>query len=100
MLNAMVRVFSILVLVSALCTAFNIERVNGIESLAANEEYFGDIHPLFEAYGDAGASAGYGGRGDAGGFGGRGDYYRAWKRNADLINSLLTLPKGMNDAGR
>ncbi|XP_013186514.1 argininosuccinate lyase [Amyelois transitella] len=26
--------------------------------------------------------------------------YRTWKRNADLINSLLTLPKGMNDAGR
>ncbi|XP_028160854.1 uncharacterized protein LOC114353182 [Ostrinia furnacalis] len=26
--------------------------------------------------------------------------YRTWKRNADLINSLLALPKGMNDAGR
>lgn len=38
MLNAMIRVFSILVLVSALCNAFNIERVNGMESLAANEE--------------------------------------------------------------
>lgn len=25
---------------------------------------------------------------------------RTWKRNADLINSLLALPKGMNDAGR
>ncbi|XP_026742800.1 uncharacterized protein LOC113504606 isoform X2 [Trichoplusia ni] len=26
--------------------------------------------------------------------------YKAWKRNADLINSLLALPKGLNDAGR
>lgn len=26
--------------------------------------------------------------------------YRTWKRNADLINSLLALPKGMNEAGR
>ncbi|CAG4981260.1 unnamed protein product [Parnassius apollo] len=26
--------------------------------------------------------------------------YRTWKRNADLINSLLALPKDMNDAGR
>lgn len=26
--------------------------------------------------------------------------YRNWKRNADLINSLLALPKGMDDAGR
>ncbi|XP_041976859.1 pigment-dispersing hormone peptides-like [Aricia agestis] len=26
--------------------------------------------------------------------------YRTWKRNADLINSLLALPKGMSDAGR
>ncbi|KAI5633058.1 pigment-dispersing hormone (PDH) domain-containing protein [Phthorimaea operculella] len=26
--------------------------------------------------------------------------YHMWKRNADLINSILALPKGMNDAGR
>ncbi|XP_068630004.1 uncharacterized protein Pdf [Battus philenor] len=26
--------------------------------------------------------------------------YHAWKRNVDLINSLLALPKGMNEAGR
>ncbi|CAB3236414.1 unnamed protein product [Arctia plantaginis] len=26
--------------------------------------------------------------------------YKTWKRNADLINSILALPKGMNDAGR
>lgn len=26
--------------------------------------------------------------------------YKTWKRNGDLINSLLALPKGMNDAGR
>lgn len=26
--------------------------------------------------------------------------YKTWKRSADLINSLLALPKGMNDAGR
>ncbi|CAG9783691.1 unnamed protein product [Diatraea saccharalis] len=26
--------------------------------------------------------------------------YRIWKRNADLINSLLALPKDMNDVGR
>ncbi|CAH0720772.1 unnamed protein product, partial [Brenthis ino] len=26
--------------------------------------------------------------------------YQTWKRNGDLINSLLTLPKDMMDAGR
>ncbi|KAL4703009.1 hypothetical protein ACJJTC_009995 [Scirpophaga incertulas] len=26
--------------------------------------------------------------------------YRPWKRNVDLINSILTLPKHMNEAGR
>ncbi|KAG6449512.1 hypothetical protein O3G_MSEX006110 [Manduca sexta] len=26
--------------------------------------------------------------------------FRAWKRNADLINALLALPKGMTEAGR
>lgn len=26
--------------------------------------------------------------------------FKAWKRNADVINSLLALPKGMIDAGR
>lgn len=26
--------------------------------------------------------------------------FKTWKRNADLINSLLALPKGMNEAGR
>ncbi|XP_059054252.1 uncharacterized protein LOC131848423 [Achroia grisella] len=26
--------------------------------------------------------------------------YRTWKRNADLINSILALPRDMNDAGR
>lgn len=26
--------------------------------------------------------------------------YKTWKRNADLVNSLLALPKGMHDAGR
>ncbi|XP_049867314.1 uncharacterized protein LOC126367699 [Pectinophora gossypiella] len=62
-----------------------------------DEEYTKHVHSLFDAY--------------------RGDYsdrmvvetetdtligttYRTWKRNADLINSLLALPKGMNDAGR
>ncbi|XP_026329228.1 uncharacterized protein LOC113237143 [Hyposmocoma kahamanoa] len=26
--------------------------------------------------------------------------FKAWKRNADIINSLLALPQGMNNAGR
>ncbi|KAJ0180477.1 hypothetical protein K1T71_003881 [Dendrolimus kikuchii] len=62
----------------------------------ADEEYIRHIHSMINAY-----------RGDR--LGGKlvietnaliDTKYRTWKRNADLINSLLALPKGMNDAGR
>lgn len=58
-------------------------------------QYIRHIHSMFNTY-----------RGDAGG---RlvietnaliDTKFRTWKRNADVINSLLGLPKGLNDAGR
>ncbi|CAH2074072.1 unnamed protein product, partial [Iphiclides podalirius] len=62
-----------------------------------NEQYIRHIHSMINAYNK---------RGDS-----NGRYlietnalidtkYRTWKRNADLINSLLALPKGMSEAGR
>ncbi|KAJ2952796.1 hypothetical protein O0L34_g7155 [Tuta absoluta] len=64
----------------------------------AVEEYIRRIHSMFEV-----------GRGRAAGRGSGPVFqtdelidtkYHMWKRNADLINSILALPKGMNDAGR
>ncbi|KAI8435068.1 hypothetical protein MSG28_003477 [Choristoneura fumiferana] len=66
-----------------------------VEPYLADEEYIRHIHSMFNAY-----------RGDVGG---RlvietnaliDTKFRTWKRNADVINSLLGLPKGLNDAGR
>nr|QDK59916.1 pigment dispersing factor [Cydia pomonella] len=66
-----------------------------VEPYITDEEYIRHIHSMIDAY-----------RGD---IGGRfiietnaliDTKYRTWKRNADMINSLLALPKGLNDAGR
>nr|QMS43298.1 pigment dispersing factor [Grapholita molesta] len=70
-------------------------RAPSVQPEITDEEYIRHIHSMINAY-----------RGDVGG---RliietnaliDTKYRTWKRNADMINSLLALPKGLNDAGR
>ncbi|XP_026758132.3 uncharacterized protein LOC113517609 [Galleria mellonella] len=74
---------------------FKTNNLGGYVGDIADKEYIHHVHSMIDAY-----------RGDVGG---RlvietnaliDTKYRTWKRNADLINSILALPKGMNDAGR
>ncbi|KPJ15047.1 hypothetical protein RR48_09074 [Papilio machaon] len=76
---------------------YNIKTDVNFTPYLVNKEYVRHIHSMVNAYSNRGDGAG------------RlvietnaliDTKYRTWKRNADLINSLLALPKGMNEAGR